>query len=525
MRRRIGIALLVASCCVLLGGKCGGGDGGGGGGSIETESPDSNCTALNSEFPPGFDFVPDGGSLIWLVTFGGRSLIPFDVSVVPPGHSDSLETLTLPDDSDGDGAVDSRAALPDDIHIVTEELALVTASGYEEVLFFSPATGELIEVDISVPASFAKADNPRLPDPGAAAEPRTAVSTAVCVKPPPDALDSRGKRFAESLRPSRWCDLSTPSYRSSFTSGAALAGDHLFVSVSNLGNDQGTPDTQYNPGAVLVYDVDWEASPPTLSPSETAPVLITTGFNPSHVTAFEIAGRPFALVTVSGALGVARDDPNTDDIEAAGIANTEASIDVIDANTLEIVATIPLGFAGLSLSGLRVDETARIGVVGSVIGHEILAVDLAPLADPDFPDSVVEPIVLDGLDGDDAVIFDADDPLAIPPRLDGAPAASCPGSVGGVAFDGNRFFVTEACDGTLSEFLVDLTGDPPAPLAPERFKFIDQLDITYPIRVDTLSELRSPGALAVRPGVFESGPDVIYLVGQPEGLVCGIELP
>ena len=133
--------------------------------------------------------------------------------------------------------------------------------------------------------------------------------------------------------------------------------------------------------------------------------------------------------------------------------------------------------------------------------------------------------MLDGLDGDDAVIFDADDPLAIPPRLDGAPAASCPGSVGGVAFDGNRFFVTEACDGTLSEFLVDLTGDPPAPLAPERFKFIDQFEITAPIRVDTLGESRSPGALAVRPGVFESGPDVVFLVGQPEGLVCGIELP
>ncbi|MBW2665778.1 MAG: hypothetical protein JRE13_05745 [Deltaproteobacteria bacterium] len=129
------------------------------------------------------------------------------------------------------------------------------------------------------------------------------------------------------------------------------------------------------------------------------------------------------------------------------------------------------------------------------------------------------------LDGGDAVIFDADDPLLIPSRLGGAPAASCPGSVGGVAFDGNRFFVTESCDGTLTEFLVDLTGDPPAPVAVERFKFIDQLDITAPIRADTLTEPRSPGAVAVRPGAFASGPDVVFLVGQQEGLVCGIELP
>ena len=528
MKRKLCIALLVASSCTLLGGRCGGGDGGGGGGSIEIESPDPRCVALPSPFPPGFDFVPGDDSRIWVANFSPPALIPFDVSGAPPELPGSVATFPLPPDSDGDGRKEgspppglSIAPLLDDIHIVSADLALVTASSYEEVLFFSPATGESIEVELSVPASFAKSDNPLLPDPGADAEPRTGVSTLACVRPPPDALDSRGNPIAATLPAARWCDSVQPSYRASFTSGAALAGDRLFVSVSNLGDDAGTPDTQYLPGAVLVYDFDWSADPPTLSPSETSPVLVTTGFNPSHVTAFEVGSRSFVLVTVSGAIGVEEDDPGTDEIEAAGIAITEASIDVIDADEIEIIATIPLGFAGLAPSGLRVDETGRVGVVGSVIGRQLYAVDLDPLEDLLVP--VSAPVVLDGLDGDDAVIFDADEPLPIPPRANGAPAASCPGTVGGVAWGGNQLFATESCDGTLAEFLVDLTGDPPVPVPAERFKFIDQFDIAAPIRADTLTESRSPGALAVRPGPISSGPDVVFLIGQQEGLVCGIE--
>jgi hypothetical protein len=527
MKRKLCIALLVALCCTLLGGKCGGGDGGGGGGSIKVESPDPACVALPSPFPPGFDFVPGDDSRIWVANFTPPALVPLDVSVAPPESPDSVATFKLPFDSDGDGREEGSGTLPispllDDIHIVSPELALVTASSYEEVLFFSPEVGDLVEVDISVPASFEKADNPLLPDPGADAELRTAVSTFGCVRPPDGALDSRGDPVAATVPSAGWCDPEWPSYLASFTSGAALAGDHLFVSASNLGSEQGRPNTQYLPGVVLVYEVDWEADPPTLSPSEAAPALITTGFNPSHVTAFEVDSRPFVLVTVSGAIGVAEDDPDTEEIEAAGIAITEAAIDVIDAETLEIVATIPLGFAGLAPSGLRVDETGRVAVVGSVIGRQLYAVDLAPLAD--LPDSVSSPISLDGLDGDDAVIFDADEPLPIPPRSDGAPVASCPGSVGGVAFDGNGLFATESCDGTLTEFLVDLTGDPPVPVPQERFKFIDQFDITAPIRVDTLAESRSPGALAVRPRPVASGPDVVFLIGLQEGQVCGLSL-
>jgi hypothetical protein len=186
------------------------------------------------------------------------------------------------------------------------------------------------------------------------------------------------------------------------------------------------------------------------------------------------------------------------------------------------VATIPLGFAGLAPSGLAIDQSGRVGVVGSTIGRQLYAVDLAPLEN--LPATAGPPLVLDGSDGPDAVIFDADSPLEIPARPDGAPAVSCPGSTAGVAFGGNRLVATEACDGTLAEFLVDLTNDPPVPVPADRFRLIGLVEVAAPIRVDTLTEPRSPGAVALRPAPDGSGPDVVLLIGQQEGLLCGIEI-
>jgi hypothetical protein len=519
-------ALLVVVCCALLGGKCGGGDGGGGGGGVKVsiESPDDRCAALSSPFPPGLDTVPGQGTRVWVADLSTHSLVPFDLGGTPPEQPGVPQTFVIPADSDGDGQDEGRSFSPtlDDIEIVTPDLALVTASTYEEVLLFSPAAGDLIEFDVSVPASFEDYDYSRLPEPGAEAESRTAISTFVCLRPPAGALDSRGDPVAVSWPSKRWCDPALPSYGASFTSGAAIAGDHLFATVSNLGFDQGRPNTQYLPGAVLVYDIDLDADPPTLRPNEDVPVLFTTGFNPSHLTPLTVDSQEFVLATVSGAVGIAEDDPDTDEIEAAGIAITDAAIDVIDAETLEIVATIPLGLAGLATSGLHVDVSGRVGVVGSVIGRQLYAVDLTPLEDP--LDPVAGPIALDGLDGDDAVIFDADDPLPIPHRPDGAPVASCPGSTADVAWGGNRLFATESCDGTLAEFLVDQTGDPPAPLPADRFKFIELRNVAAPIRVDTLTEPRALGALEVLPGALPGGPDIALLIGLQEGLVCGIEI-
>jgi hypothetical protein len=476
-------------------------------------------------FPPGFDFVPGSDHLLWVANLSPADLVPVDVSGKVPKISLAFSIFKLPYDSDGDGREEGElGGIPpipftpilDDLHAISADLALVTASSYEEVLFFALDTGGLKSFDVSVPASFPPGDNPFLfINPGATAS-QTGISTLSCIRPPSGALDSYGVLYTDTF-----CDNAAPSFYSSFTSGAAIVGNHLFVSTANLGGGRGTANTQYLPGSVLVYDIDLLASPPTISSNEFTPVIITTGFNPTHVTSFTVGTRNFALITVSGAIGIQKDDLSTPEVEAFAIAMTDSAIDVIDADTLELVATIPLGRAGLSTEGLVVDPTGKIGVVGSAIGRFLLAVDLTPLEE--LPGIVVKPIVLDGFDGSDAVIFDIDSPFPIPARLNGAPAYSCPGSTVGAAFEGNRLFVTEDCDGTLAVIDIQFSGSPPVPLPTNRFTLTDLIPVVAPIKASTLVDPRRLSSVAVRPGNHPGLPNVFYTVGEP-GMLCGIEI-
>lgn len=508
----IAIGLTAALC---LGGKCGGGSGGGGGNAtIVIESPDDRCTAVGDAFPSGLGFVGIG-SLLWVVDFPA-TLVPFDVSAMTPQAPMGLAPFAIPADSDSDGRDDFplRPVL-DDIEIESPTLALVTASAYEEVLFFRPDTGVLIHFDVSVAASFDKADNILLPDPGTV-ESRTGLSTFACVRPPAGALDSRGDPIAISVPAAGFCDPAMPSYRSSFTSGAQIVGDRLFVSSSNLGDDPGTMNTQFLPASIEVYDIDLAADPPTVEPNEDVPVILATGFNATHVTRYEVGSRRFALITVSGALGIVQDDPDTDEVEAFGLPLTDAAVDVIDADTLQLVASYPLGLSSPSTSGLTIDPTGRIGVVGSLIGRNLLAIDLAPLES--LPGSVAQPIDLAS-----SVIFGADDGFPIPARVGGAPISSCPGFVSDVAFDGSRIYATEACDGTIAVIDVDLGGDPPVPVPADRFTAVELIPFASPVSASTFGDRRQPGAIAVRPGPPGPGPEIVFLVGDPDGELCGID--
>lgn len=525
MRRdRLWAAVLVAAAVAQAGGKCGGGSGGGGSSVRKITSPDARCAAQASPFPPGFAFVPGRSDLVWSADFMPPTLFPFNVATVPPAVASHPAPLLIPFDSDGDGLDETSAhPEPDDLEIPTPGLGLLTASVYEEVIFFDPSAGTLLEFEVSVPAGFARSDNPLLPAPGSSAL-RTALSTFACVRPPAGALDSRGDPIASSVPAAGFCDRSRPSYLASFTSGAALAGGHLFVSASNFGG--GSADPQFLPGAVLVYDVDLAASPPRIAPDAQTPVIGTTAFNPTHVTATSAGGRDFVLVTESGAIGRAEDDPSTPEIESAGLARSDAAIDVIDAATLVLVATIPLGRAGLFFDRLAIDPTGRVAVAGSAVSRQLLAVDLAPLAG--LPDAPAVPLVLDGSTGPDAVVFDADAPFRIPGRQGGAPAASCPGFTVGVAWNaaGDRIYASDFCDGTLAVVRVDLSGPPPAPVPPARFSFVDLAILTDPLRSDTHGRTRQPGTLEVRPGrpgVDFTGPDLFFLVGEP-GSLCGVSI-
>jgi hypothetical protein len=205
-------------------------------------------------------------------------------------------------------------------------------------------------------------------------------------------------------------------------------------------------------------------------------------------------------------------------------------VDVIDAATRRIAATIPLGFAGPSFDPLAVDPSERVALVGSSSLRELYAVDLAALDDARLYAGDGPPVALDGLTSGfpDARIFEADHPLVLPDRADGAPPADCAGFThAAVNASGREIFATDFCDGTLTRIGLDLTGTPPVPVPRDRFDVRRQESVFAAIRDDSLGLLRGPGTLRVRPGrpaVDYAGPDVFVVVGLPEAQLCGLRV-
>ena len=519
------VALLAALAWLHTGGSCGGGSGGGGSPPvIVVETPDERCLALPSQFPAGFDFAVDAPGRMLAASFNPGVVVPANVESVPPSAAAAGPLVDLRSAIAADACGGFLDPSFDGVFAVASDLALVTASSCEAVAFVDPTSAGLRDLDIATPASAAAGAWPFNPAPGAS-EQRVAVSTRTCVEALPGALDSRGEAVPAG------CDPTRPSYFSSFTSGATVSAGALFVSVSNLGANAGTANTQFLPGAVLVFDFDASAVPPRVSPDAATPVLFTSGFNPTHVTSYRSpGGRDFVLVTVSGALGLAPDDPSTPEREAGGQPLTSAAIDVIDATQRRIVATIPLGLAAPSFDRLAIDPTGRVAMIGSAVGRELYAVDLAPLDAIALPPGA-PPLVLDGSTGPDAVIYDAASPLELPALPGGAPVATCPGYIVGVDFDaaGTRVFASDFCDGTLAIVGVDLSGNPPVPVpaVSTRFGVQQSLPIAAPLTTASLGLARAPGAVRVRagrPGVDYSGPDVLFLVSLPEGQLCGVRI-
>jgi hypothetical protein len=528
--RRV-MAAVMALGLACTGAKCGGGTGSGGSPPVvEIESPDSRCAALGDPtgFPPGFDFVPGVPGRVLAATFLRSTLIPLDVEgvpfSVPPGTTD----FSLPADADGDGNAFDTPAI-DSITVLSSELALVTVSNTPEaVLFVHPAgtDGGMVTVRVEVPEAFDPDDFLGMPDPGPEnAELRTGVRTTFCIVPRPGALDSRGDAIAEVIDPRFWCREGEPSYYSTFPAGAAVVGPHMFVPLSLLGGvGLGGPDTQFLPGAVLVYDLDRTLDPPQVSPSTETPdgrayVLTSEGaFNASEVTPYTSpSGRGYLLVTLTGAIGIQG---------GATLGLTDGAIDVIDVESLRLVATIPLVGANPAFSRLAIDPTGRVALMGDATGRNVYGIDLAPL------DSLVpipgEVVVLDGRSAQgNAVIFDGVTPLRIPALPGGAPAETCAGRIQGVAFahHGRVAYAIDECDGSLSLIDVQLEPVASAPLPRDRFEVVGQAAITAPLRSDTLGLPRRPSSLMVRsgePGVDFQGPDVFFMVGDEEALLCGI---
>lgn len=536
-RRRVLSSLLFA-LPLLIGGKCGGGGGSGGDPAlVELPTSDPRCVALAAigGFPPGYDFVPDPGGgpapLHVLAATATRSnLIPLAVERIPFEVPAGSAPLQLPADSDGDGNVEFFKSI-DDVVALSSSLALVTVSGnVEGVLFVDPLGVALRDALVSAPVGFDPSSFtafPGLPAPGTSRT-QTGITSSACIDAGVDALDSRSVRLEDGVEARFQCD-GPGTFPASFSSAAAVVGSRLFVATSNVGIDPGRENTQFLPGSVVVYDFDASADPIAVSPSLDAPdgrpYLITSGFNPTGLTAFTTSGgRDFLLVVQTGAIGIRADDPNTDVLESGAIAISDGAIDVVDADALELVATIPLVDANPAFDGLAVDPSGRVALLGDVNARRLYAIDLELLDSIAPAGSGGPPQLLDA-----AVVFDGRNPLEIPPLPGGAAPITCPGQIEGVAFDaaGDRVYALETCDGALAAFDVDLTGAPSTSELRDRIVFSSLSPATAPVRTDTLGRLRRPSSLRVRPGVpgvDYVGPDVFFTIGEPEGFLCGVRI-
>ncbi len=225
------------------------------------------------------------------------------------------------------------------------------------------------------------------------------------------------------------------------------------------------------------------------------------------------------LVTVTGAIGTG---------SGPGNVLSEGFVDVIDPSVPRIVATVPLGFAGPSFDAPAIDPTGRIAWLGASSTRSLYAIDLRPLDDPRLYAGDPDPIRLDGqsIGGLDARIFTGDAPFVLPPRSDGRASAGCEGLTDvTINTAGSEVFASDFCDGTVTRVGLALGGSAAVPYPADRFAMIAQENAFAPN--DVVGALRSPLMLVARPGIpgidFTS-PDVLALLGQPDGQLCGIRI-
>jgi hypothetical protein len=513
--RTIGLAAWTANALLLPGCE---GEGGSGGLVIRTDILVENCTPSPSlsAFPAGLAVPAQPRNVALLSQTDPNGIAVYDLSGERPR---TRSARTLGTDSDADGIDDAQAIRPvlgvarypvmGEIQVVAAGVALASTSNYEQVLAFDPATGEPVPLTLRQPDALPGLELPLFPAPDAPVV-RTGISTLACVYPAA-VVDSGGNPVAPEAR----CDASRPSFLTNLTAGKALAAGRLFVATSNL-----TRGSRFLPGTVLVFD--WQDGPDGIEvrPAESTPVLFTRGFNATGLATFRtVGGRELVLVTVTGAIGAGT---------GPGNVFSEAFVDVVDPTVPRIVATIPLGLAGPAFDAPAIDPTGRIAWLGASSMRQLYAIDLRPLDDPRLYTGDPEPVVLDGLSlgGLDARIFTADRPFVLPPRSDGRASTLCEGSTDvTINAAGTEAFASDFCDGTVTRIRLDLAVDAAIPFAADRFDVLAQENAFAPN--DVVGALRSPLLLVARPGVpgidYVSA-DVVALVGQPDGQICGIRI-
>lgn len=492
----------------------------------------ASCLTIAAKFPSGLAKIPGNDREAVAIQFDPPALFrvnletePPTSAFVPPPLPEVLSTCSSGVDSDSDGIADSdrsvalgiprcRKPQPGTVRPLDPTRAAVTTSDIEQVLFLDPRDGSLRHIQLDAPAAGPGFD----PDdwffwPLAGVTPyRTAFSTITCVDGP-GFVDSLGDPILAPLR----CDPLVNGFRTNLTADVAVVGSRLFVATSNL-----IQAPRYAPGTVLVFDYDTSIDPPRVGPHATNAVILTSAYNATSLTPYQTpSGRDLLLVGLTGA------------IQGDGSAAvTPAAIDVVDTDTLTLIATIPLGLTGLGFSGLAIDPSNRLALAGSALRRQLVGIDLAALDDPTLglgPQTL--PIVLDGMTPGfpDARVFSESNPFALPKRPDGPLDTVCFSQTSvDIKDDGSFALASDRCDGTMTRLFISLPASRLTAIDPGTVLTVDRrIDVAAPLLPSSTGETRDIGRVLIRDGtptVDFQGPDVYYLAGEEAASVCGVRI-
>lgn len=494
------------------------------------------CLPVDGSFPSAFVTLPGAANEAVVTQVSAGNVLGIDLDRDPPTLLASGAIPSLPRvpscsacggnpsaDSDGDGVADRCASqergfrcqspIAGSLSVVANDFVFLATSAYEQLIAFVPQTSELREIEIEMPPaspSFDPGDWPFWPDPGTRAS-RTGFSTRACVYT--DAPDSLG----DPVGISPFCASDRQGFATAFSAGSTVAADRLFVATSNL---RSSAEARYYPGTLLVFEFDRSFDPPRIRPDPERAVLFTSGFNPTATQTYSTpTGRELVLVAVSGATSLS---------QGADRVRTNSSVDVFDATSRLLIATIPLGRAGLGDASIEIDPTSRIALLGAFTSREIFGIDLAPLDDPTLgtPGAPL-PVLLDGsVPGyPDARLFTAEAPFRLPKRTNGPPDSVCVTSTSvAISQSEGNAVASDFCDGTLSVLDIALPPSRLTALDPDTtLSLLRTENVTAPLVPSATGQNRAINRVLFRdgrPGIDFTGPDVYFTVGLSEGAVC-----
>lgn len=430
--------------------------------------------------PPGIAASPSDPNLVFVACSEfSIGVFPHRVGPGGPIAPGSGPPFYLPADLNGAEPNPPAAAVIDDLWLFTDGEGWLTTSGHELVVPFDPSAGAAIPVVFEGTA-------------------RLSVPTAWTLSGA--FTKSNGQAIS--------------SFATNFTSGVLRVGGRLLVATSNFAQVGSNP--VMNPGTVLLFDVAEDELGRLVVARADPAFAITSDPNPSALTLL-----PSGLVAVTNSGRIRLGTPPA--------ALGPASVDLLDPASGVVVASIPLGNAGLAFRELALDASGSVAFAGSAVFRQLYAMDVRDAGELPLPaiDPRVQRPSCNGIATPTAggvpclperAIHAAANPIIVPK------CPACGAALDGYTVDvrfgaaGDFFVTTELNDGLVAAGAFDPRNlGPSNPLLPTRFGAVQSLVVTAPI--GTFGQEYGPGPMILRASADGglNGTTPVWLTLGPDG--------